>query len=97
MPAALFLVAAGLATGLSLCPPLLLAIATAAEQATLGQSVLFFLSFFAGTSLFLVPAPLLGLLRGFPPLPLIGKMAAGLIGAYYLFNGATLVAGGFLR
>ncbi len=93
----LLLFSLGLATGLNLCPPLLLAVTTAAEQASLRQSVLFFLTFFLGTSLFLIPAPLLGLLRGFPPLRMIGKMAAGLIGAYYLFIGATMLAGGFYQ
>lgn len=91
----LFLLALGFATGLNLCPPLLLAFTTAAQQASLWQSVLFFLTFFLGTSVFLIPAPLLGLLKGVPPLPVIGKMAAGLIGAYYLFIGATMLAGGF--
>jgi len=87
----------GLATGLNLCPPLLLAVATAAEQQTINQSILFFCTFFLGTSVFLIPAPFLGLMRGFPSLQVIGKMAAGLIGAYYLFIGATLLAGGVLR
>ncbi|MBI4633802.1 MAG: sulfite exporter TauE/SafE family protein [Deltaproteobacteria bacterium] len=90
-----FLLSLGLVTGLNLCPPFLLAVATASQQATLAQSILFFLTFFIGTSVFLIPAPLLGLLRGFPPLHVIGKMAAGLIGAYYFFIGATMLAGGF--
>ncbi len=91
----LFLFAMGLATGLNFCPPFLLAVATAAEQTSLAQSVLFFLTFFLGTSLFLIPAPFLGLLRGFSALHIIGKMAAGLIGAYYFYIGLTLLAGGF--
>ena len=97
-PSLLLLSFLGLATGLNLCPPLLLAIATAAEQATLLQSALFFITFFLGTSVFLIPAPFLGLLQGVPPLrDVIGKMAAGLIGAYYLFIGATMLAGGYYR
>ena len=86
---------AGLATGLNFCPPFLLAVTTAAEQASLAQSLLFFLTFFLGTSLFLIPAPFLGLLRGVSALHIVGKMAAGLIGAYYFYLGLTLLAGGF--
>jgi len=93
----LLLLAMGLATGLNFCPPFLLAVATAAEQTSLLQSLLFFLTFFLGTSVFLIPVPFLGLLRGFSPLHLIGKMAAGLIGAYYLFIGATMLSGGLYR
>lgn len=93
----LFLLSMGLATGLNFCPPFLLAVATAVEQASLLQSVLFFLTFFLGTSVFLIPAPFLGLLRGFSTLHVIGKMAAGLIGAYYLYLGVTMLAGGFYR
>jgi sulfite exporter TauE/SafE len=93
----LLLLTMGLATGLNLCPPLLLAVATAAEQASLLQGVLFFFTFFLGTSLFLAPVPFLGLLKGFHPLHVIGKMSAGLIGAYYLFIGATMLAGGLYR
>ncbi len=96
-PFLLVLLTLGLATGLNLCPPFLLAVATAAEQATLLQSVLFFLTFFLGTSVFLIPAPFLGLLRGFPALQVVGKMAAGLIGAYYLYLGVTMLAGGLYR
>lgn len=91
---ALVLFVAGLATGLNFCPPFLLAVTTAAEQASLAQSVLFFLTFFLGTSVFLIPAPFLGLMRGVSALPIIGKMAAGLIGAYYFYLGLTLLAGG---
>ncbi|MBU1965497.1 MAG: sulfite exporter TauE/SafE family protein [Proteobacteria bacterium] len=93
----LFLLSMGLATGLNFCPPFLLAVVTAADQASLLQSLLFFLTFFLGTSVFLIPAPFLGLLRGFSPLHLIGKMAAGLIGAYYLFLGTTMLAGALYR
>ena len=41
--------------------------------------------------------PFIGLLRGFPALHTIGKMAAGLIGAYYLALGVTMLARGIDR
>ena len=81
---------------MNFCPPFLLAVTTAAEQTSLLQSVLFFLTFFLGTSRFLIPAPFLGLLRGVSALHVIGKMAAGLIGAYYFFIGAHPVGRRYL-
>ena len=65
----------GLITGLNPCPPFLLALASASELATLGQSLLFFFSFFLGTSLFyLIPIPFLGAFKGVPSLRTIGKL-----------------------
>lgn len=90
-------VAAGLATGLSLCPPFLLATAGAAETGGLLQTLGFFLLFFLGTSIFFIPAPLIGVLRGFAALALVGKMAAGIMGLYYFYAGLIMTIGGLHR
>ena len=84
----------GLFTGLNLCPPFLLAFANAANSASLLQSVLFFLLFFIGTSLYFVPLPFVGTLHRFPALRIIGKFAAVIIAVYYLLYGIVLIAGG---
>ncbi len=94
-PSLLFFVS-GVATGLNFCPPFLLAVTAAAQEGSLAGSLFFFFTFFLGTSVFLIPAPFLGLLAGRPVLQTVGKMAAGLIGAYYLYIGITLLAGGLL-
>jgi len=86
--------AAGLATGLSLCPPFLLAMAGSAEKGSLSYSLFFFFMFFLGTSLFLVPAPLLAALRAWPAVRTVGRLAAGLMGVYYFFSGLLMFAGG---
>ncbi len=91
---ALLPVAAGLATGLSFCPPMLLAMAGAAEQPNLAMSLLFFFSFFLGTSLLFVLAPLVGVFKRFSVLQIIGKLAAGLMGLYYLYSGIIMLVGG---
>ena len=88
-------IAAGFATGLSFCPPFLLAFTGAAEQTSLLGSALFFLFFFLGTSIPFLFAPFVGLFRGYSALQLIGKMAAGLMGIYYLYAGTILLVGGF--
>ena len=87
----------GFATGLNFCPPFLLAITNAVAVGSLLHSLLFFFMFFLGTSLFFIPTPLIGALKGFTVLSVIGKMAAGLIGLYYLFSGIFLIIGGIKK
>lgn len=89
LPAAL-----GFFTGLNLCPPFLLAFAGAAENASLAASLLFFLLFFIGTSLYFIPLPLVGLLSRHNDLRWIGKVAAALVAAYYLYSGLISLIGG---
>lgn len=87
-------VIAGFVTGLSFCPPLLLAFTGAVEAASLLYGMLFFFTFFLGTSLFLLPLPLCGIFRGYPALKTVGKLAAGLMGLYYFYHGLMLLMGG---
>ena len=89
-------VVAGLVTGLSFCPPFLLAFTGAMEKTTVLQSMFFFFAFFLGTSIFFIPTPFIGILRGFSTLRIIGKMAAGLIGVYYLYSGIMMLIGGYM-
>jgi sulfite exporter TauE/SafE len=84
----------GLATGLNFCPPFLLAVANAVAVGSFFQSLLFFFMFFLGTSLFFIPVPLVGKLRGYAVLSIIGKMAAGLIGLYYFYAGIIFLISG---
>ena len=91
---ALLPVAAGFATGLSFCPPFLLAFTGAAEQTSLLAAILFFFSFFLGTSLLFVLAPFVGVFSRFSVLQIVGKLAAGLMGLYYLYSGIILIIGG---
>jgi hypothetical protein len=86
---------AGLVTGLSFCPPFLLAFTGAMEKTTILQSMFFFFAFFLGTSIFFIPLPFSGLFRGFAALRIIGRMAAGLIGVYYLYSGIIMLIGGY--
>jgi hypothetical protein len=84
----------GFITGLNLCPPFLLALATASELQTLSQILLFFFSFFIGTTLYFIPAPFLGVFSSMPPLKTIGKLAALVTAVYYLYTGILMFAGG---
>ncbi len=84
----------GLLTGLNLCPPLLLAFTSAASGGGLWSSLLFFSAFFLGTSVFFIPIPFMGLIKGKEAVRIVGKMAAGLIGAYYFWMGILIIIGG---
>jgi len=86
----------GLFTGLNLCPPFLLAFAAAGENATLGHSLLFFLSFFVGTALFFLPVPLLGACKNISRLKNIGRLTAAVMAVYYFYTGMLLVWGGMI-
>lgn len=86
--------ALGLLTGLNLCPPLLLAFTSAASGDGLWSSLLFFAAFFLGTSVFFIPIPFMGLIKGKEGVRTVGKMAAGIIGAYYFGMGLLIIIGG---
>jgi hypothetical protein len=84
----------GLLTGLSLCPPFLAALAGATNQVTLVSSLLFFSAFFVATAVYLVPFPLAGLLGRSHAVRVTGRLAAGLMGGYYLYKGVIMIYGG---
>jgi hypothetical protein len=82
----------GLLTGINLCPPFLLALAdAAAARAGLGESVLFFLAFFCGTSLFFLPLPLLGGLHRRGEIRIVGRLVSVLLGLWYCRSGLFML------
>ena len=92
--AAVLPLALGFLTGLNLCPPFLLAFTGAAAGTSLGYSVLFFAFFFVGTSVYFVPAPLLGSIRRFGGLRTVGRMAGLVVALYYFYLGIVTFEGG---
>jgi hypothetical protein len=91
---ALLPVGMGLLAGLKICPPLLLAFADAASTGTLARSLIFFLAFFLGTSVYFIPIPFLGLFRCVSALQIVGKFAAVIVALYYVYAGILLFVGG---
>lgn len=77
----------GALTGLSPCPPFLLAISWTWQQA-LGPTVAltFFLAFFLGTSLYLLPVGFGGYLPQTPAINGLGRGAAFLAGIFFLLH-----------
>ncbi len=84
----------GLLTGLSLCPPFVTAIAGATTQPSLLSSLLFFFAFFTATSLYVIPFPLAGLLGRSAAVRTVARLAAGVMGCYYLYQGVIMIYGG---
>lgn len=84
----------GLLTGLNLCPPFVLAVTRAADAGGLLGSLTFFSAFFVGTSVYLVPLPLLGMLRRPEAVRTVARLAAGVVGVYCAYLGLVALIGG---
>jgi hypothetical protein len=82
----------GFLTGINLCPPFLLAFTGASEAGSLGGSVVFFASFFAGTALYFLHVPLMGRFRS-DKLRMLGVMSALVVAAYYFIRGIIMFSG----
>lgn len=93
----LFPISFGFLTGLNLCPPFLLAFTSAIAGGSLVNSLIFFSTFFLGTSLYFIPLPVLGLFNRREVLKTVGKFAAGIIGCYYFYLGILILGGGILK
>ncbi len=87
----LFPLVLGLLTGLNLCPPFILAIVRAIKIGDLTRNILFFVLFFLGTSIYLLPIPLIGFLKAKKYLISVGKFAAILVAIYYLYTGVITI------
>jgi len=85
----------GLLTGINLCPPFMAALAGATTQVSLLSSLVFFLAFFIATSLYVTPLPLAGLLGSSQASRITGRLAAGVMGCYYMYRGLIMMVGGF--
>jgi hypothetical protein len=92
--AAVLPLALGFLTGLNLCPPFLLAFTGAAAGMSLAHSMLFFAFFFIGTSVYFMPAPLVGSFRRFGGLRTVGRMAGVVVAVYYFYLGIVTFGGG---
>ena len=84
----------GFLAGLKICPPLLLAFTDATGAGTLAGSLLVFLAFFVGTSIYFLPMVLVGALRRVTELKIVAKFAAVIVSLYYFLLGSMLIVGG---
>jgi len=87
----------GLVTGLSLCPALLLAFTGATSEGSILKSILYFILFFAGTTVYFIPLMFLGLIHGRNVIHIIGKFAAGIAGIFFFIKGLIMLINSFSR
>jgi hypothetical protein len=86
--------ALGFLTGLSLCPPFVVAGVRAAQLHSVFAALLFFAVFFVGTSVWFVPLASLGCVRRTQAVTTVARMAMVLIAFVYLCLGFTMLMGG---
>jgi len=78
----------GFLTGLNLCPPFLAAIVGAAGTGSILGSIIYFISFFAGTVVFFPVMIFFGLLSRFESVKSIANICMLISGIWFLFKGA---------
>jgi sulfite exporter TauE/SafE len=81
----------GIITGLNICPPFLIAISRAADAGNISRSIMMFIMFFIGTSIYFVLFPFAGIFRNKQTLRIIGKYTAILAGLFYFWTGITVI------
>lgn len=79
----------GFLIGINVCPPFLVAIARLMQVGHAGSGVIFFLSFFVGTSLYLLPILGLSPLTKMERLQFVGVLSAMLASSWFLFRALT--------
>jgi sulfite exporter TauE/SafE len=77
----------GLLTGLSICPPFVVAVASSTLAGSVTGSVLYFAAFFSGTMLYVPPLMLLGPLSSRVPFNQVAKGCLLLSGIWFLWRG----------
>lgn len=83
----------GFLTGVSLCPPFVVAGVRAAQMASVAAALLFFTVFFLGTSVWFVPFAGFGWVKRNEAVTTVARMAMALIALYYLYVGLATMVG----
>lgn len=78
---------AGFLTGINVCPPFMLAVVSGLKSGNVISGILYFLFFFIGTSVYLVPLTFLGYFNKLKILNKIATYSAILVGIIFLFYG----------
>ncbi len=81
----------GIVTGLNICPPFVAALFEAVRAGGIGGALAVFVGFFCGTSIILLPLGGLGVLAKVEALRMGARIAAMLIGAWFMLQGAVLL------
>jgi len=87
----------GVVNSLGFCPALYLILTKGASEGSLAGSLLAFLAFFTGSSLWFLPLPVFGKLKRKKILETIGILATGLAGVIFVIKGLTILIGGIIN
>jgi sulfite exporter TauE/SafE len=82
-----FPVLLGIFTGINICPPFIAAITKSFETKSMTLGALFFMLFFAATSVFILPLIFSGLLKRIDEIKIISRFVSVLAGIYIGFQG----------
>lgn len=80
----------GFLTGVNVCPPFLASLSYVFNLGQLISSLVYFLGFFLGTTLYLVPVAFLGALSRFSFFEKLGRFAGVVAGIYFVFRNLFL-------
>jgi sulfite exporter TauE/SafE len=80
----------GLLTGINICPPFVAALFDAARAGGPIAGGIVLVAFFVGTSLILIPLPIIGFLAKEEAMQVAGRVAAGIIGLWFVMKGSLL-------
>jgi sulfite exporter TauE/SafE len=81
----------GFLTGISVCPPFLVAGVRAAQLGSLADALLFFAVFFFGTAVWFAPFVSLGVVRRSSSFVTVARMVAVLLACWYAFAGGSVL------
>jgi sulfite exporter TauE/SafE len=81
---------AGMLTGVTLCPPLLLAISLAMENGSPWRGILFFVIFFLATSIYVVPVSLAAIKLNSKIVLLLTRIVCIGTGVYFVWRGLSI-------
>lgn len=84
----------GFLTGVNICPPFLASLTYVFNLKDVIASLLFFLMFFLGTSVYIIPAAFLGVFTKVKLLQKLAQVSGIIVGLYFILN--TLIISGFL-
>jgi|DewCreStandDraft_4_1066084.scaffolds.fasta_scaffold01934_2 sulfite exporter TauE/SafE len=82
---------AGLVSGLNICPPFITAFTYAVSLHSIINSLIYFLFFFLGTSVYLLPFIFSGLISKYKTAQNAGKISGILVSLFVIINGILLI------
>ena len=81
----------GFLTGINICPPFLASLTYVFNLQGALAAVIYFLMFFLGTSVYIVPAALLGVFTKFPWMQKLARLSGVLVGLYFVIQSLTKI------